>query len=247
MSELSQRFDVLEHRTGPYESLKYQGVLRLQRSEFFERRQSEEVLQHATAALPSMHRRTGLLADVVPRETLLLLLISHSARYLAHRNLAPTMPETQKLGGNAPVHHAGGLVGHGSSLLLMSFATVGAIRKVPSALVTKIFRYLARVWELSRSEQSQLLGLGADESARLDQPFASGDLGAGIDRRDRIRALLEIHRYASSLYGGNESAVRRWLRSATADLEGASPVTRMLKGMEDILLVRDYIRWLANR
>jgi hypothetical protein len=118
---------------------------------------------------------------------------------------------------------------------------------VPGAALAKVFEYLRLRWNLSSAESCQVLGFAVGDGVRRDLLLSLGDFQGDLDKGDRIGALLEIYRWVASMYGGNREAERHWLRAPIEDLGGVAPLEMMVRRMEDLLAVRDYVRWQANR
>ncbi len=101
-------------------------------------------------------------------------------------------------------------------------------------------------WRLDRQDVVRLLGFDPEGfdyvAAVLD---GRGQLH-GRDVRDRIGCLFTIRRTLWSLFRDPE-AENDWLRERHSMLKGASPLSLMLEGsMEDLLLARDYAEAAAG-
>lgn len=111
-----------------------------------------------------------------------------------------------------------------------------------------LFRRLVDRWELKTSEACRLLGLDPTDVLRLQSIRLGLAPFVGRDPMDRLDAMTEIFRSLAGRFGRNPKAERDWLRAATTDLKDRAPLTVMTEdGMEGLLTVRDYLRWLDGR
>ena len=99
---------------------------------------------------------------------------------------------------------------------------------------------MARAWELSTDEQLGLLGLGRRRSTLFHWKKHGGILP--LDTLERISYLLGIYK-ALRILLPLEEAAHEWIRKPNkAPLFGGKPaLSRMLKGMGDLFLVRQYL------
>lgn len=107
---------------------------------------------------------------------------------------------------------------------------------------------LLRTWRLERRASAALLGF-----EQTDLPYVYDVLDgrhalpAGRDIKDRIAYLFQIRRTLSGLFR-DEEVENDWLREEHSLLEDQSPLTLMLEGsMENLLLVKEYVETAAGR
>lgn len=106
---------------------------------------------------------------------------------------------------------------------------------------------LVDFWRLEKRDIVVLLGLGPAEAAHVDVVFAGRDHFRCRDVQDRIAHLFHIRETLDSLFRDLD-AENTWLREPQALLDGKSPLSLLLGGsMEDILLTRDYVDAAAGR
>lgn len=102
-------------------------------------------------------------------------------------------------------------------------------------------------WRLEKRDIVVLLGLSPAEAAHVDDVFAGRDHFRCRDVQDRIAHLFHIRETLDSLFRDLD-AENTWLREPQALLNGKSPLSLLLGGsMEDILLTRDYVDAAAGR
>ncbi len=96
-------------------------------------------------------------------------------------------------------------------------------------------------WQLKNLDASRLLGFGTGELDEFQSLLMGNCELRGRDIRDRILHLFHIRRNLWSLFR-NLKVENDWLREDHELLDGTSPMSLMLEGsMENLLLVRDYI------
>ena len=92
-----------------------------------------------------------------------------------------------------------------------------------------------------------LLGFSGAEEAHVTAVLEGRDSFSGRDVNDRIAHLFRIRETLDSLFRDLE-AENNWLREPHALLEGRSPLSLLLGGsMEDVLLTREYVDAAAGR
>ncbi|MCY4317579.1 MAG: DUF2384 domain-containing protein [Alphaproteobacteria bacterium] len=95
-------------------------------------------------------------------------------------------------------------------------------------------------WRLDRQDVVRLLGFDPEDFDYVVAVLDGRGQLRGRDVRDRIACLFTIRRALWSLFRDPE-AENGWLRERHSMLNGASPLSLMLEGsMEDLLLARDY-------
>lgn len=105
---------------------------------------------------------------------------------------------------------------------------------------------LTEAWRLDGPDAVRLLGFD-----RADFEYGAAVLDGrrqlhGRDVRDRIACLFVIRRTLWSLFRDLDTE-NDWLRERHSMLNGASPLSLMLEGsMEDLLLARDYVEAAAG-
>ena len=101
-------------------------------------------------------------------------------------------------------------------------------------------RKLMEAWRLDRQDVVRLLGFDPEDFDYVVAVLDGRGQLRGRDVRDRIACLFTIRRALWSLFRDPE-AENGWLRERHSMLNGASPLSLMLEGsMEDLLLARDY-------
>lgn len=131
-----------------------------------------------------------------------------------------------------------------SEALLDAWQKRAAHARAP-ALVA-LFDSIAQHWRLSEPESNELLGFDR-EPAFLAGLMRQGLVPLPRDTRDRIAAILEIHRSLDFRFETDAEAERQFLLRRNEDL-GSSPMEAMLRGgLEGLLRVRDYLRWIDGR
>ena len=92
-----------------------------------------------------------------------------------------------------------------------------------SGALAKMVMVLFERWELSRSDQAVLLGLGANSSEILAKYGKVTPLTMSRDQCDRMRHLLSIHGSLRTLFPRNRDLAYRWMTSPNKAFENLSP------------------------
>lgn len=102
-------------------------------------------------------------------------------------------------------------------------------------------------WQLRRNDAISLLGFDQSDAVHVADVFDGLDHFRGRDVNDRIAHLFRIRETLDSLFR-NLDVENQWLREPHSSLDGKSPLSLLLGGsMEDILLTRDYVDAAAGR
>ena len=102
-------------------------------------------------------------------------------------------------------------------------------------------------WRLDQTDVAALLGFGPADKAHVADVLDGLDSFRGRDVHDRIAHLFRIRETLDSLFR-NLDAENQWLREPHVLLDGKSPLSLLLGGsMEDILLTREYVDAAAGR
>ena len=105
---------------------------------------------------------------------------------------------------------------------------------------------LTEAWRLDRPDAVRLLGFDPAEFEYGTAVLDGRRQLHGRDVRDRIACLFVIRRTLWSLFRDLDTE-NDWLRERHSMLNGASPLSLMLEGsMEDLLLARDYVEAAAG-
>ncbi len=113
----------------------------------------------------------------------------------------------------------------------------------PIRFVLRLLDY----WRLEKRDIVAILGFSPMEAAHVDNVFEGLDHFRGRDVHDRIAHLFRIRETLNSLFR-NLDAENQWLREPHAPLDDKSPMSFLLGGsMEDILLTREYVDAAAGR
>lgn len=113
----------------------------------------------------------------------------------------------------------------------------------PIQFVAKLLEF----WRLDETDVVALLGFGPAEKTHVADVFDGLDDFRGRDVKDRIAHLFRIRETLDSLFR-NLDVENQWLREPHSSLDGKSPLSLLLGGsMEDILLTRDYVDAAAGR
>ena len=92
-----------------------------------------------------------------------------------------------------------------------------------------------------------LLGFEAGDTSHVAAVLQGQEELRGRDARDRITHVFRIRETLDSLFR-DLKVENDWLREPHDLLEGRSPMSLLLGGsMEDLLLVRDYVDEVAGR
>ena len=105
---------------------------------------------------------------------------------------------------------------------------------------------LLGTWRLDHDDALALLGLEPSQRTYLDDLLTGYAPPAGRDVKDRIAYLFTIRKTLSGLFW-YEAVENDWLREPHALLEDREPMTLMLEGsMENLLLVKEYVDTAAG-
>lgn len=117
-------------------------------------------------------------------------------------------------------------------------------RKGLATLVIKLFH----LWELSTSDQLDLLGLSPKSRAMLSR-YARGEaLPATRDMFDRVGWLLSIHKSLRLLYPRNEDIRFSWVNRRNAAFDNLAPLEVMKEqGIIGIARVARYLDFYRGR
>ena len=111
----------------------------------------------------------------------------------------------------------------------------------------KFVRILADHWRLREADLVPLLGFEAGDTSHVAAVLQGQEELRGRDARDRITHVFRIRETLDSLFR-DLKVENDWLREPHDLLEGRSPMSLLLGGsMEDLLLVRDYVDEVAGR
>ena len=113
----------------------------------------------------------------------------------------------------------------------------------PNQFVLKLLRF----WRLKRRDAVTLLGFGQADAAHVDDVLNGLDDFRGRHVRDRIAHLFRIRETLDSLFRDLD-VENQWLREPHSLLDGKSPLSLILGGsMEDLLLAKEYVDSAAGR
>ena len=113
----------------------------------------------------------------------------------------------------------------------------GDPRRVAASIA--MFERLSEHWTLRRAERETLLG-GVPKSTWSEWRQRPALTRLKSDTRERIANLFSIDLNAHSLFA--PEFADRWVREPNAAFQGQSPITVMLQGrVEDIIVVRRYL------
>ncbi len=108
-------------------------------------------------------------------------------------------------------------------------------------------RILLHTWRLSQTDANPLLGLEESDSSYADDLLSGRVTLRGRDIKDRIAYLFRIRKTLSALFR-DEEVENEWLREPHDALDGQNPMTLLLEGsMENLLLVKEYVEAAAGR
>ncbi len=120
----------------------------------------------------------------------------------------------------------------------------------PEARLTGPIRFLVKLletWDLTQEDGTTLLGLEATDNPYVRELFSGHAPLRGRDTKDRIACLFRIRKTLSALFR-NEKVENDWLREPHDLLDGQAPMTLLLEGsMENLLLVKEYVEAAAGR
>lgn len=101
-------------------------------------------------------------------------------------------------------------------------------------------------WRLDNGDAVRLLGFDPEDSEYISAVLDGRRQLRGRDARDRIAHLFCIRRTLWSLFR-NLGVENEWLRERHSMLNGKSPMSLILEGsMEDLLLAREYVESAAG-
>ena len=102
-------------------------------------------------------------------------------------------------------------------------------------------------WQLRRSDAVSLLGFNHSDAMHVADVLDGFENFRGRDANDRIAHLLCIRETLHSLFRDLKEE-NKWLREPHVLLDGRSPLSLLLGGsMEDLLLTREYVDAAAGR
>ena len=108
-------------------------------------------------------------------------------------------------------------------------------------------KHLIDTWNLKESDTTFLLGYESTDHDYVSKLLSGHEQLTGRDVKDRIFFLIQIRANLSSLINDDNSE-NSWLRDPQEELKNRSPMSLMLSGtMENLLLVRDFVDNLAGR
>lgn len=110
----------------------------------------------------------------------------------------------------------------------------------------QFIRKLMDFWQVSYADTACLLGRDPEDVEYVSAILEGGQQLRGRDVQDRIVHLFHIRRILWSLFRDLE-VENEWLREQHSMLNGKSPLSLMLEGsMENLLLARDYVESAAG-
>ena len=105
---------------------------------------------------------------------------------------------------------------------------------------------LLETWQLGQEAAMTLLGLEESQRPYLHDLLNGRATPAGRDIKDRIAHLAVIRMTLAGLFA-DETVENEWLREPHRPLEDREPMSLMLEGsMENLLLVREYVDTAAG-
>ena len=108
-------------------------------------------------------------------------------------------------------------------------------------------RILLHTWRLGQTDAIPLLGLEETDRSYADDLLSGRVALRGRDIKDRIAYLFRIRKTLSALFR-DEEVENEWLREPHDALDGLNPMTLLLEGsMENLLLVKEYVEAAAGR
>ena len=106
---------------------------------------------------------------------------------------------------------------------------------------------LLRTWQLSTRDAVGLLGFREEDLDHVEGVLGGAATFRGRDVNDRVANLFWIRNLLRSLFRNLEEE-NRWMRESHENLDGNSPLSLILGGsMEDLLLVKEYVDWVCRR
>ena len=124
-------------------------------------------------------------------------------------------------------------------------ATIGRSTRLtgPVQFVLKLLKY----WRLERHDAVGLLGFYPTDAGYVVGILEGSERLLGRDAEDRISYLFSIRKTLWSLFRDLD-VENEWLREPHSMLEDKTPLSLMLEGsMEDLLLAREYVDTAAGR
>ena len=110
----------------------------------------------------------------------------------------------------------------------------------------QFIRKLMDFWQLDNTDVARLLGFDPEDFEYISAVLDGRRQLRGRDARDRIAHLFCIRRTLWSLFR-NLDVENEWLREQRSSLDGKSPMSLILEGsMEDLLLTREYVESAAG-
>jgi len=111
----------------------------------------------------------------------------------------------------------------------------------------QFFLTLIECWHLKdEPRRGQLLGYGTEDMEDFQALAEGRHRLSGRDLEDRIAHLFEIRRILSSLFRDID-VENEWLRESNSLLDNETPLSLMLEGsMENLLLIREYVESAAG-
>ena len=108
-------------------------------------------------------------------------------------------------------------------------------------------RILLHTWRLGQTDAIPLLGLEETDRSYADDLLSGRVELQGHDIKERIAYLFRIRKTLSALFR-DEEIENEWLREPHDALDGQNPMTLLLEGsMENLLLVKEYVEAAAGR
>ena len=111
----------------------------------------------------------------------------------------------------------------------------------------QFIKKLLEAWRLEEKDAASLLGLEASDLRYAADLLAGRAAIEGRDAKDRIAYLFLIRATLDSLLR-DEDVENDWLRAPHAMLDDKAPMTLLLEGsMENLLLVKEYVEVVSGR
>ena len=112
-----------------------------------------------------------------------------------------------------------------------------------SELLLKTVRAIGRAYELSATELSRITGIKAGDLARTNGEEGKDTLTA--KQTQAAQEMLRLYKELSALFGQDDSAASRWLRTKNLDFD-ARPID-LIKTADGLERVRQYLRDYHSR
>ena len=111
--------------------------------------------------------------------------------------------------------------------------------------VMRLFDY----WNISRTTQCSLLGIGLTNSNRLRaMEVGATGIPRGLDSHERVINLLAIHKHLSMLYPYNPEIKYGWVNMRNTKLDGRTPMEVMVgEGFVGISKIRHFLNMHYQR